>query len=384
MMRVLMLNYEYPPLGGGAANATQSILGEMAKFKDLEIRLVTSSTGPARSENPWPKVHVDFLDIGKGGNWHYQTNADLLKYSWKAWQHARKIRKRESFDLCHAFFGIPCGVIARRLGLPYIVSLRGSDVPFYNPRFRTADRLLFARLSRWVWKGARHVVTNSEGLRQLALNTAPDQQIGMIPNGVDTELFHPAQESKTGGPLRVLCVSRLVGRKRIDLLIEALAAIGKSQWRLEIVGRGNQEAELRARAREKGVADCVEFTGFRDHDDLPEIYRQADLFVLPSENEGMSNTVLEAMASGLAVIMGRTGGSDELIDAGQTGFIFDAYTPESLRKEIERYIKNPTMLKEHGRAGRSKACLLSWEAVAESYLRLYHDAGDTELRVRRP
>ena len=208
-MNVLLLNYEYPPLGGGAANATAHLLREFAQDPELNIDLVTSSTGISRVEELSERITAHFLDIGKEGNLHYQTNRDLLAYSWRAYRYAKHLAKRTKYDLCHAFFGIPCGYIARKLGFPYIVSLRGSDVPFYNERFHYPDRLVFKRLSVRIWSRAAWVVANSAGLRDLALRSAPKQRIEVIYNGVDTTAFQPASEPRQEGQgLRVLAAFR--------------------------------------------------------------------------------------------------------------------------------------------------------------------------------
>ena len=180
MKRILLLNYEFPPLGGGAANATYHLLKEYSKRKDIKVDLITSSTGEYSEEQFAKSIRIYFLDIGKKGNIHYQTNKDLLTYSWKAYKLGKKLVRKNHYDLVHAFFGIPCGYIASKLGLPYIVSLRGSDVPFYNKRFYWPDKLLFRRLSKKVWKDSKATITNSEGLKELALRSDPKQNINVI------------------------------------------------------------------------------------------------------------------------------------------------------------------------------------------------------------
>ncbi|MBN2308374.1 MAG: glycosyltransferase family 4 protein, partial [Candidatus Hydrogenedentes bacterium] len=112
-LRVLLLNYEYPPLGGGAANATAHLVREFTRYPALSMDIVTSSTGPGRVEKAGG-VAIHFLDIGKRGGLHHQSMRDLIAYSWRAYRYAARLLGRERYDLCHAFFGIPCGWIARR------------------------------------------------------------------------------------------------------------------------------------------------------------------------------------------------------------------------------------------------------------------------------
>jgi len=139
-----MLNYEFPPLGGGAGNASYYMLREFSKYHDLNIDLITSSADKYRVEQFAENISIHFLDIHKNNTaLHYQSNKNLITYTMKVYFYAKKLRKQKSYDLCHAFFGIPCGAIALLLGVPYIVSLRGSDVPGHNERFALADVLFF-------------------------------------------------------------------------------------------------------------------------------------------------------------------------------------------------------------------------------------------------
>ena len=371
-MRVLLLNYEYPPLGGGAANATRYLLDEFAQLPDLEVDLVTSSVDRARVEEHEGGITLHFLDIGKRGNLHYQTNKDLLAYAWRAWRYAKRLRNTHDYDVCHAFFGIPCGYLAMHLGLPYIVSLRGSDVPFYNERFKHLDRLLFKRLSKRIWRRAHQVVANSQGLRQLALSSAPGQPIEVIYNGVDTEAFRPAP--RQGGGLRVICVSRLIARKGIDYLIRALAALDSTDISLTLVGTGNQEQPLKTLATDLGVADRIDFAGFVDHDAVAAWYQRHDVFVLPSLNEGMSNTALEAMACGLPLLMTDTGGASELLEDKVNGFLLRQRDAEDIARRLRAYAEDPELATQHGQQSREKALTLSWRAVAHAYLDLYRSS----------
>jgi len=370
-MKILLLNYEYPPLGGGAGNATAYLLREFRRRDDLRMDVITSSTAETRVEELSDRIRIHFLDIGKSGNLHYQSNKDLLKYASRAYRYARKLMKREQYDLCHAFFGIPCGFLARRLKIPYLVSLRGSDVPFYNERFRMLDRLLFKWISIRIWRDARAVVANSEGLRQLALQSAPWQPILVIPNGVDVEEFHPAWDRPSTAGLRVLCVSRLIPRKRIDLLIQALKELSDCPISLTLVGTGNQESALKELARNFGVEGKVFFKGFVPHEEIVEIYQRHDLFALPSENEGMSNTVLEALACGLPILMTQTGGAEELIQDGQNGYVIEKDSVSDLVDKMRRYHEHQSLLEEHGRRCREIAESLSWSAVADAYVEEY-------------
>lgn len=370
-MKILMLNYEFPPLGGGAGNANYYILKEFSRYPDLEIDLITASAGRHQCEQFADQIKVHYLDIHKNNrNLHYQSNRELLIYAWKAFGYARKLIKRTEYHLCHAFFGIPCGYLAMKLGLPYIVSLRGSDVPFYNRRFYWLDRLCFRRLSKKIWQKARKVVANSRGLKELAQAASPGQEIAVIYNGINLEEFYPLDPNmkKRHGNLRLISTGRLIERKGYRYLIEALAGIPDVE--LFLIGDGNLKAELTALASKLKVK--VNFLGKVSHELVPQYLREADLFVLPSLNEGMSNALLEAMACGLPVIATDTGGSEELIDGN--GYVVRKGSSRELREAIDRFKASPELVASMGIRSRELAGKMSWQNVAAAYLRIYEEA----------
>lgn len=367
-MHVLILNYEYPPLGGGAGNATKYLLQSFVEDDDLHITFVTSSAGKYRVERDG-RITRHFLDIGKRGSLHYQSLRDLLVYSWKAFWYVRRLARTQSIDLIHAFFGIPCGVVAMALKKPYIVSLRGSDVPGYNARFAWMDRLLFRTISRVVWHRAECVVANSQDLKQLAHHTAPNQVIEVITNGVDTHEFAPVDE-RPEQPLTIISTSRLIERKGVRNLLEAVLLLRHQRdIRLIMVGDGNLRSVLEARVHEACADGIVTFYGALPHDELPELYRNADVLVLPSENEGMSNALLEAMASGLAIITTDTGGVSQ-IDSGGIRLIKDSDVQtiyHSLRFLDQQHCKRM------GTINRARVMSHGWKSVADKYITLYRD-----------
>jgi glycosyltransferase involved in cell wall biosynthesis len=362
--KVLFLNYEFPPLGGGAGNATKYLFLEFAKNSRLEIDLISSSTDKFKVKNFSKNIKIHYLDINKKGNIHYQSNKDLLKYSWQAYRYAKRLMRKKKFNLVHAFFGIPCGYIAMKLGLPYIVSLRGSDVPFYNSRFAKLDKLIFQRLSRRVWQKADAVVANSGDLQKLAKKTFSGE-IVIIPNGVDTKEFRPKKNSRPSSKIKLVSTGRLISRKGYQYLIPALK--GLKNIDLTLVGGGDLRNELEELAKKNKVE--INFIGEVGHNKIVNYLQNADIFILPSLNEGMSNSILEAMACGLPIITTDTGGSKELIDGN--GFIIKKRSASSIKKVLEKYLKSRQLIRKQGRKSRVIAEYLSWKNVASNYKRIY-------------
>lgn len=369
-MRLLLLNYEYPPLGGGAGNATYYLLQEYKHHKDLHVDVITSSTGVFRKEYISNTITIHFLNIGKQEkNFHYQSNTNLIVYAWKCYWYAKRLIKNKSYDGMHAFFGIPCGILAFFLGLPYIISLRGSDVPFYSKRYEIIDKIAFRHISALVWHKARFVVANSKGLKELAHQSIPQQDICIIPNGVDTAFFYP--DVKKRDVFRILFVGRLIPRKRVDLIIDAYAALPsalRKKTEFLVVGEGPERQNLEERAKNLDVT--LMFLGKKSKKELQEIYQSASIYVLVSEKEGMSNTLLEAMASGLPVIVSDTGGTEELVTDGKNGFIV-SHDSHIIASHFKTLIENRNEIKRMSKESRIIAETYSWQIVADLYFHYF-------------
>ncbi|NLW83429.1 MAG: glycosyltransferase family 4 protein [Phycisphaerae bacterium] len=367
-----MLNYEYPPLGGGAAQAHQHLLKEYARRNDLWVDVLTAAETPQfRMETLTENVRLYRLGLHKK-NRHYWRKSEVVEWLFKANQYYKKLLHENSYDLVHAFFAFPsaypCLKTAGRI--PYIVSLRGSDVPGFNVRLKL-DYVLLSGLFRRIWKNASAVIANSRGLAELARRFEPSLDYAVIPNGVDTDLFSPPASRTLSGRIKLLTVCRLISRKRIDLQIETLDRLLKNQVdaELNIVGDGNLEAPLRTLAQSLGIADRVHFHGLLDFDQLPAVYRANHLFLMTSQHEGMSNAMLEAMASGLPVITAPCEGVAELID--HNGIVVPQPSPNELAAAIAELLAQPDRYAAMNRAAADKARQFSWAAVADQYVEHY-------------
>jgi glycosyltransferase involved in cell wall biosynthesis len=381
-MKILFFNYEYPPLGGGAGNATFYLLKEYAKISDLEVDLVTSSSdNEYHLEKIGGNVRVHKLPIGKNSqNLHFQSQKDVLTYAFKAYFFSRKLLKENKYDLSHSFFTVPCGAVSLFLKcqnkLPYIVSLRGSDVPGYNARFSLLYKIIIP-LVKLIWKEAGAVIANSEGLKDLARKTSAGQKIEIIHNGIDVFDFVPKNEKRPQNKFIITTgASRITARKGLNYLLEALPElVAKNQsLYLKIMGDGDEKENLEKLAKELQMEKYVEFIGRVPRENTAPFYQEASLFVLPSLNEGMSNAMLEALASGLPLVATDTGGTRELLQNGINGFIVEAKNSQDLKEKIKKIADNPELQRTMGEESRKKAMEMSWKKIAREYKDLYYSS----------
>ncbi|UCD49811.1 MAG: glycosyltransferase [Phycisphaerales bacterium] len=374
-LRLLMLNYEFPPIGGGGGQAHFSLLTQYAQRDDLTVDVLTSAPQPGLTvETLAENVRIHKVGIHKQ-HLHFWRKAEVLEWLRRAKAPYRCLLRDNTYDLVHAFFGFPTGWLCYRTArrLPYVISLRGSDVPGDNARLQREYKLLGPLVFKRVWKRAAALVACSEGLKARALRFLSSAQIEVIPNGVDLERFRPAEtgSSTENQPLKLLTVGRLSATKRLNLLIDAvehLRAAG-AQVKLDVIGGGALEVELRQLLALKDLRDVVTLAGRHQAQEMPEIYRRHDVFVSASSQEGMSNAMLEAMASGLPIVATRCEGLDELI--ADNGLIVDEAAPDTLAQAIRTLVDDQSKREAMAVAARKQAEKFNWGAVAEAYLQLY-------------
>lgn len=368
-----MLNYEFPPIGGGAGRAHYHLLQEYAKHSDVNVDVLTARHLPEFAVEQFaPNIRLHRIGLHKK-NLHYWTKLEVMEWLFKAGRYYRRLVGQNRYDVVHAFFAFPSGWLCLKTAgrIPYIISLRGSDVPGFNNRLKL-DYVLLKGLFRKIWRGADAIVANSSGLAQLAQRFDPTLHYDVIPNGIDTETFCPPAERTLSGRLKLLTVCRLIERKRIDLLIRAMGELVRSgtDAELTIVGDGNLEANLKALTREMNLSDRVSFRGLMEYDKLAAIYREHHMFLMSSLHEGMSNAMLEAMASGLPIVTTACEGSAELV-AGN-GIVVDRPDPQAIAGAVRDLAANRDSYLAMARTSRQKSLELSWENVAIRYLNAYH------------
>ncbi|NPA92556.1 MAG: glycosyltransferase family 4 protein [Chloroflexi bacterium] len=375
-MRILLLNSEYPPIGGGAGNASQYLSRSLV----AEGHQVTVLT--ARYGNLPHRENTDGIEVIRIPAWRrrpdYSTAREQGAFIISGLWYAARLIHRERYDVILAFFGAPSGIIAWILypwaKIPYVVALRGGDVPGFRPYdFATYHRLIGPVLRR-VWRRAAAVVANSEGLRELALKFEPSVPIHVIPNGVDPQRFAPPP-TRAWDPPRLLFVGRVVYQKGLDVLLKALAQLSADiPWQLTIVGDGPYHAKLEALAQALGIQHRITFAGWQPPKRIPEYYHQANVFVFPSRDEGMPNAVLEAMASGLPIVATRIAGNEELVTP-DVGILVPKEDEAALKDALERLLTDPATRERMGTAARQRVLQhYTWDATAQRYLQLLREA----------
>ncbi len=369
-----MLSYEFPPLGGGGASVCYNLSKELVRSGH----------------------RVDIVTMGFKGLKRFETNGgiriyrvpclrkkaeichthEMLSYCIISIPLLVNLARKNGYTINHTHFIFPTGLISYLLkkitGLPYIITSHGSDVQGYNPdRFKIQHKLL-RPLWKMIVKNSKAIVSPSESLKSLMLKNCEDKPIKVIPNAVDISSFKPKPKKKN-----ILMVSRLLRRKGFQFVLEALGEI-EGDFTATIVGDGFYADALKKLAHEKKIN--VRFLGWLDNKsaELRELYETSSIFVLPSEMENFSIALVEAMASGMAIITSDAGGCLEVV--GDAALPVKPRDVRDIKEKLKLLIEDESLRKELGRRARRRVEEnFTWQIVAHDYEELYRDDNSIDL-----
>lgn len=377
-MNILLINYEYPPKGGGAANASYFLAHEFAK-KGNHVYVLTSQyqSRPKTEKDgevtifraPAISRHKDRTSI-----W------ELANFILQSFRFRKQIFQKTKPTIILAFFGIPSGAIAyflkREFGVPYVVSLRGADVPGHMPYSLSFYHKIAIIPIKIVWKNSSAIIANSEVLKGLGQKLArgAGQDIKIITNGIDTQMFHPLNLQGRKSFSRILYVGRLSQEKDLTTLISAtekLLHFYGDSFKLNIVGDGPERKKLEKLVQTKKLKKNISFVGWVDKKTIAKFYKENDIFVLPSLDESMSNALLEAMASQLVVVVSSIKGNEKLIKNLQNGLVFRVSDPDDLALKLHQALNNKDLAKNLAESAYLTSRKYSWEKSANAYLEIF-------------
>jgi sugar transferase (PEP-CTERM/EpsH1 system associated) len=265
-------------------------------------------------------------------------------------------------------------VIAALAGVKYRIHAEHGrdiyDLDGSNKKYQLLRKLVNPFVHQWI--------PVSQELASWLVNTVkiPKNKVKRIYNGIDTQKFHP-EHTHTDTLFKIITVGRLAPVKDQLTLIKAIQLLvnrepeRRKNLHLNIVGDGELESHLTAHIVDNQLQDCVSLSGGSNNVD--QLLREADLFVLPSLAEGIALTVLEAMASGLPVIATNVGGNPELITPGANGQLVNSGNAVEIADTICKYMDNRDLGPTQGKAARHKVeTHFSLNAMTLNYLNLYH------------
>jgi len=376
-MRILMLNYEYPPLGGGASPVTKS-LSEALVYMGHNVDVVTMGFKGLKQKEEINGVNIYRVPSIRKQQEVCQTH-EMFSYCYSAFRFLPKLLKENEYDINHTHFIIPTGVVSYLLKnkIPYIITSHGSDVPNYNPdRFGIQHKLL-KPLWNEIVQNARCLTSPTNYLKNLILKNSDnknyDKKIKVIPNGIHPENFTPKKKER-----KILVVTRLFERKGVQYVIDAMKDI--KDYELVICGDGPYKAKLEQQISELNV-DNIHLLGYVSYERLKYEYETSSIFVFPSSAENFPVVLLEAMASGCAIITTNSTGCPEVV--GDSALLIEPKNSKEIKNAL--FVLNDDKLRNElsFKARQKVQEKYDWEKVAKQYEMIYEKVINKEIRCSK-
>jgi len=368
-----MLTDCYPPHTGGGVEKVASELVHGLLGRGHVVRVLTLSTRPAAAfevDGDFSIRRFSALDLTGLVGVQFVLPWGLLR---------GVLREARDFkpDVIHAhnlFFRTTEAValLRRFLRVPLVTTLHLGALEGNEKLLNFLVRLYEATMGRYILRASDAVTAVSAAVAEHGGQVSgAKRRIQVIPNGVDTVVFQPGQVPEKP---EIIFVGRLVPNKGPLTMVRAAARVNRRypEARFTLVGDGPQRQRLEREAARLGIAGAVRFTGVRD--DVPEMLRQATVFVRPSTLEGLPLTILEAMACGLPVVATPVGGTPEVVRDGDQGLLIPVDDEAALAAAILKLLDDPAAATEMGRRGRETVVHgYDWEKVVAHTEEVYRE-----------
>lgn len=371
----LLLTYDFPPIGGGIAR----LMDEVARrYPPGTLTVSTGQQPGSHATDAGLPNRIDRLGFPAR---RLRTVQGLIRWSHRVGRLARSTGSE--FAWCGQLrpAAYPARWLHATTGMPYGVVVYGGDLLRLPRHLRSARKRAVVRsllgntaaimaISRWTADQCRSVCDG--------LGLTLEERLRVIPLGTDPAVFRPGLDTRGAraafGLLEgrwLITVARLTPHKGIDTGIRCLAALAREipNLRYAVVGTGPDQARLEGLAHELGVGDRVRFLGLVPEADLPGLYNVGDVYLGPSrlhesDVEGFGISIVEASASGLPVVVGRSGGTSDAVRDGETGALVDAEDPAAFAAAVRPILQDPDRAARMGAAGRRAVeTFYNWDRV---------------------
>lgn len=326
-MRILFVNYEYPPLGGGGGVVNAWLAEELAKRHEVTVLTSGAFDLPDREVNG--NVEIVRTPTYFRRQMAVANMPSMAAFILGAGRRGRKLVRRREFDVVNTHFAIPSGPVGvslARLGaLPNVLSVHGGDLydptKWLSPHRHAALRVLVRSVLRWADAVVGQSRNTNANLRRYYDDSIDPH---LIPLGIPRPPRPAADRRQLGlaaDEFVMITIGRLVARKGTDQLVNLLARLDGTRTRLVVVGEGPELEALRRQAGTLGVSERVTFTGFVTDRQKIDWLAASDLYVSTSQHEGFGLVFLEAMAQGVPIVCYDHGGQTDFLANGVNGVL---------------------------------------------------------------
>lgn len=370
-MKILLLCYEYPPVGGGGGRMAHRVAAALVR-RGHQVRVQTAAWKDLPHHEWVEGVEVfrtfgfrrraEACSVPEMGAYLATSFVPSLRHVWQ-WKP----------DMIHAHFAVPTGALAWAVAqltrCSYFLTCHLGDLPGGTPEQTDGLFRWFGPLIRPVWRGARGISASSSfavGLAAAAYGCHPK----LILNGIPLEP-RPLRPLPPPHQVQLLAVGRFNPQKNFPWLLETLAPLATSQnlppWKLILIGDGPERKQIEDLIRSRNLQNHVTLTGWVSEESLHQHLASSQILLMPSLAEGNPVAALEALNYGLAILGSDTPGLSDLICTGKNGAAISLRQPETYRTELARLLQNPTLLQSYREFSWEWAARFDLETIADQF-----------------
>lgn len=377
---VLMVNYEYPPLGGGGGVFSQHLAEELAH--QVRVTMVTSRAVGLPAEEERGGVRIVRVPVLQRTDRAVASLASMLTFFPASLGRGLRLLGETRYDVVHSMFAVPSAcsgiLLARRAGVPHVLSLLGGDV--YDPTKRLSPHRtpgLFHTVREIVKRSDRVVAMSNDIRGRLAALYGIDREVDLVPHAIPLRHTPPRPRADFGfrsEDVVLVTVGRLVPRKGLSELLGIVSRMEEPNLRLAVIGEGPLRSRLESEAAAHGIGDRVRFFGFVDEDTKWQLLQAADIYVSTALHEGFGIVFLEALAAGLPIVCYDEGGQVDFLADRESAFVVPLGDTATFAERLGELVRHPGSRERIGGSGRGGVGEYDIIRCARRFLKIYTEA----------
>jgi len=389
-LRVLVLTYEYPPIGGGGGRVAREIAQRLSS-RGIEFHILTAHWGTLPISENHGNIHIYRVKSGRKRP-DRCTIPEMFGYLISGTISVFRTLQRIHPHLVHVHFAVPSGptayLIKKIYGIPYIITLHGGDVPGFLPEETDWIYRIIYPFTVPIWREAERVIAVSESLKYLAQRSYPNIPVCVIPNGVEIPKNISRQRIRDG-KVRIVFAGRFSRQKNPMMFLKSIKNLVDFDHQLIdkievlMIGDGDMRKPIEEYIIKNKLNNVVHLLGWIDQEEVNKILVNSDIYVNTSIIEGFSLSVLQAMAAGVAVIATAVPGNRELIDHQVNGWLVSPESVHDLSSALYNLINDKLARDNLANNALIKIRNYQWNDICDEYLKIYKQIYEQKRCGRR-